>query len=175
MTHNSDSEEGDIKISAQLKRWGEVNQNGEIYTEEAYEQFINDYYIKGNLNVPFTLMHGWGVENIIGRVDSMKSDEKGLSMTATIFGDCISTRVRTLIDRGVLQGVSDEGYGSFDYDDEKHVWIARKMQLMAVSLVTIPAEVAAGIEVKNTAFRGFERQEQKQTETRVKNLKCLRR
>ena len=87
MTRNADGEEGDIMISAQLKRWGEVNQNGEIYTEEAYEQFINDYYIKGNLNVPFTLMHGWGVENIIGRVDSMKSDEKGLSMTATIFGD----------------------------------------------------------------------------------------
>lgn len=172
MAHTADSKEGDIKISARLKQWGEVNQNGEIYTEAAYEQFINDYYVKGNLNVPFTLMHGVGVESIIGRVDTMESDEEGLLITATIFGDCISSRVRTLIDRGVLQGVSDEGYGSFDYDESRNVWIARKMQLLAVSLVTIPAEVMAGIEVENTAFRGFDRRERK---PRVKILKCLRR
>lgn len=154
ITTHVDEKDGDIKIKARLKTWGKENLNGEIYEAAQYEKFIKSYYVEGGLNVPFTLNHlgNWDVNNVIGVVNSMDINDEGLDMEATIFGNCISDHVRTLINRGVLQGVSDEGWaqGYWDNSGKFHI---EEMVMLAVSLVTTPAEVAAGIRVENTAFR----------------------
>lgn len=154
-------EEGDIVFTAQLKRWGEKNFNGEVYTEKSYANFIRDYYEEGKLNVPLTLNHqgSFDVNSVVGIVEKMESDEKGLNVTCRVFAQCITAHSKALIERGALQGVSDEGFAT-SWHEEDNAIVMDDVQLLAVSIVTTPSEVSAGIKVKNTVFRGFEEKEQ---------------
>lgn len=166
-------EEGDIVFTAQLKRWGEKNLNGEVYTEKSYANFIRDYYEEGGLNVPLTLNHqgSFDVNYVVGIVEKMESDEKGLNVTCRVFAQCITAHNKALIERGALQGVSDEGWAT-SWHEENNSIVMDDVQLLAVSIVTTPSEVSAGIKVKNTAFSGFDENEPQQP--RKKKLSFLK-
>lgn len=150
LTVADQGDSGGLTVTARLKVWSKRNLNAETYEPTAYDEFITDYYGRGDLNMPLTLMHGQRVEDIIGKVTTIEKDEEGLTVTAQVMdGLPMSETVKTLISAGVLQGMSDEGYADdFDYD-EKDGFRIRKAAMLAISLVTTPAESLAKVSVAN--------------------------
>lgn len=154
------SEGGGLTIKARLKRWGVMNLNREVYEEGAYDAFIKDYYERGALNMPLTVQHGSRVEDIVGKVLSLEKDTEGMTVTAEVMdGLPMSETVKKLIADGILQGVSDEGFADdFDYT-EKDGYTIRRASMLAVSLVTTPAEMIAKVAVKSAIrTKGFSNQ-----------------
>lgn len=154
-----DTSEG-VTITARLKRWGTANLNGEIYQSDSYDEFIASYYEAQGLNLPLTLMHGGGWQDIAGKVTAVEKDAEGLTITAVILRNLPNfDHVMALVDAGLLQGVSDEGFATdFVFNDDKEGTVTiRKACIMGVSLVTTPAEQTAKLtkDFQNTAFKGF--------------------
>lgn len=137
--------DGIIVSGYELHDWEHPNGNGELYTRNAFDEFVQDYFVKGGLNMPLTVQHGERLEDIVGKVVSMRVTEDGLHF------DCYLPRtlerydtLKTLLSEGLLS-FSKEGYAT-DYEwvtDEKdaaggHLLI-NKMSMTALSLVTTPA------------------------------------
>lgn len=157
LSSSAETEEG-LVVTARLKRWGVRNLNGETYASDSYDGFLKDYYGRGGLNMPLTVQHGQRLEDVIGKVLELTKDEEGLTCKAVVFNDLPwSAPVRRLIEAGVLQGMSDEGY-SDDYsiaDDGSGLDI-KKAAMLAVSLVCTPAELAAKVVRNDIGLTGFE-------------------
>lgn len=146
-------ERGDLTFRAVLKVFNRPNYNGEIARPEAYDEFITAYYGEAGYNLPLCLMHD--SNKIIGCVTKMERDEERLTIEATVFKSCPQfDYIADLIRRGVLGGVSDGSYTEGRCDDEDN-FIVEKAQMCEVSLVTVPAEIVAGVEVYNTVVEGF--------------------
>lgn len=156
LSSSSDSEEG-LVVTARLKRWGVRNLNGETYAPSSYDDFLLDYYGRGGLNMPLTVQHGQRLEDVVGKVLELTKDEEGLTCKAVVFNDLPwSAPVRRLVEAGVLQGLSDEGY-SDDYSvaDDNGLDI-KKAAMLAVSLVCTPAEQAAKVVRNSVELEGFD-------------------
>lgn len=146
-----------IVLTAKLKVWDSTNLNNESYAKDSYDDFINDYYVKNGYEIPFTVQHGQRVEDIIGKVTKISKEDDGLHVTCLILKNLpIFETIKTLIDAKILRGVSDEGLASGDWSDDG-VFYVKKAQILAVSLVTTPAEPQAKTSVKtnNLIAEGF--------------------
>lgn len=145
-----------ITITSKFKRWNEPNLNGFVFTPDSYDKCINEYFTKGGKNIPLTLMHGKGFNDIVGKVTSLDKDSEGLTMTAVVFKEYPEYEwVKTLISERVLQGISDDGYIIKSEQRDDNTELITECFLCNISLVTIPAETAANVEIANTAFKGF--------------------
>lgn len=122
-----------------------TNANGERYAKEALDTFVEEYYKKRKLNMPLTIQHRNDLGHLAGRVLILEVDSVGFYFVAYVpksyryYAD-----VKAMIEEGVLQGLSKEGWstkgkmfytkdGSFDY------YLVEEMEILAVSLVTTPA------------------------------------
>lgn len=121
------------------------NFNGEAYAPTAFDNFINAYFIKHELNMPVNVMHDSRPEWLVGRVVSMEVSEDGVSYMVYIPRTIANyATVKTLLANGILQGFSKEGYATtFDFvkdDDtgEEYIYVT-DMWITAVSLVDVPA------------------------------------
>lgn len=144
-----------LRISARLKDFTHANLNGERYRPDSYDSFIEDYYCEGGFNVPLCLNHD--ATQIVGKVTLMDRDESGMTIAATIYKDLPRyEEVCALIRHGLLQGVSDGGAAT-DYEPLKDAAgvLIKKACVYEISLVSTPAEIAAGLHIENTTFRGF--------------------
>lgn len=140
-------------------KFGKTNTNGERYTKECLDKFINEYFVANKLNMPVTIQHHDDLAHLCGRVIYCEVNTTGFYFVCYIPKALPNyTHIKALIEEGVLQGLSKEGWcmdgewvykkdGSFDY------YRIDEMMLISVSLVACPAnrvtfEKAA--EIKNT-------------------------
>lgn len=146
-------EAGDLTFSAVLKVFNRPNANGEVARPDAYDEFITAYYGEAGYNLPLCLQHD--PTRIIGCVRKIERDEERLTIEASVFKSCPQfDYIADLVRRGVLGGVSDGSYveGYCDSDDN---YVVERAEMCEVSLVTVPAEIVAGVAVRNTVVRGF--------------------
>lgn len=162
----TESAEG-LRFSAVLKVFGRANGNGEIADPAAYDEFVKKYYEQGGYCLPLCYMHD--ERHIVGTVERMERDDERLTVQCLVFAESPDFGyISKLVRSGVLGGVSDGSlcYGYAD-DEGYHV---QKAQMVEVSLVTVPAEIAANVIVNNTLTSGFSHPEDENNDEGVKSL-----
>ena len=123
-----------------------TNENGERYSKDCLDKFLERYYKKNKLNMPLTIQHYSNLEHLAGRVLIIEVNSVGFYFVCYIPKTYRHyEEVKNLVKEGVLQGLSKEGY--FDY------YQVEEMEILAVSLVTTPANgnpLEKAKEIKNT-------------------------
>lgn len=126
-------------------KFGQVNENGEIYEKNCFDNFINSYFVENKLNIPVDIQHRSDLLSLAGRVIYAEVNSVGLYFVAYIpktyfYYDVVKNNLREKI----LQGFSKCGYAT-DYEymwnedgSFKNVTI-KEMALLSVSLVATPA------------------------------------
>lgn len=128
-------------------KWGETNENGEQYAQDAFDKFINDYFVQRKLNMPVDINHeGWNNwQAYCGRVLYIETNSVGfyfvvyVPRTFRYYED-----LKNMLRNGIIQGFSKEGFatdweyfwkkdGSFDYE------LIKEISVLSVSLVCTPA------------------------------------
>lgn len=136
-----------------------TNANGERYTKDALDKFIDDYFVKRGLNMPLTVMHGWGRVDLIGRVLVLEVNSVGFYFVCYIprgvegYDD-----IKLKIEEGILQGLSKEGWSTrgkayYKKDGEFDYYLIEEMEILRVSLVDTPANgnpLEKAKEIKNS-------------------------
>jgi hypothetical protein len=149
-----------IILSGMETAFGVTNANGERYTREALDKFVQDYFVANDLNIPLTLMHGERFEDVIGKVLSIDVTDKGFKVLAYIPKTAIRYKtVKAYLQEGILQGFSKEGWATGyeskpDEDGNEYLEIS-EIALTAVSLVTTPANALGFDSVKVTNATKF--------------------
>lgn len=117
-----------------------ANENGERYDVNAFDKFINRYFVNNSLNIPITLMHGNRFEDICGKVLKCEVSEKGLYFIAYIPDYVVNyNAIKNYLKDGLLQGFSKEGWAT-DYEIGKDgVMVINEFELLNISLVSTPA------------------------------------
>lgn len=134
-----------------------TNENGERYTKECLDEFINRYFIGNGLNMPVTIQHRDDIDSLAGRVIYAEVNTTGFYFVAYIpksyyrYG-----QVRTLLQEGILQGFSKEGWAS-DYEfiykknGEFDYMLIKKMEIVSMSIVATPANAVTFEQMKEVA------------------------
>ena len=122
-----------------------TNENGERYTPNCLDKFVQQYFVDHELNMVVDLQHGWDIDSQIGSVIYLEVNTVGFYFVAYVPRSVARyEQVKTLLREGILQGFSKMGWatdyeyrytrdGDFDYVEIK------EFQLCSVSLVTMPA------------------------------------
>ena len=128
-------------------KWNKTNENGEQYERTAFDEFIQTYFVNGNLNMPVDINHE-GFQNwhsICGRVLYIEVNSVGFYFVVYVprafegYND-----LKWRLQAGIIQGFSKEGWatdwepkwkddGTFDYE------LIKAMKVLSVSLVSTPA------------------------------------
>ena len=125
-------------------KWGAVNTNGEMYDENAFDKFIEDYFVQKGFNMPVTIEHSYDPQWIAGRVLYIERNSVGFYFVVYI-PDTYKNyeQVKWMAEEGLLQGLSKEGfYVDCDWEqDDKGEWYVQVHELIMsrVSLVCTPA------------------------------------
>ena len=128
-------------------KFGETNENGEQYAKDAFDKFIQEYFVERKLNMPVDINHeGWSNwQAYCGRVLYIETNSVGfyfgvyVPKTYRYYDD-----LRNMLRNGIIQGFSKEGFatdweyrwredGSFDYE------LIKEIAVVSVSLVCTPA------------------------------------
>ena len=128
-------------------KWGKTNENGEQYDKTAFDEFIQQYFVEGKLNMPVDINHGgyhdW--RNYCGRVLYIETNSVGFYFVVYVPKTYAEyDRLLWGLENGIIQGFSKEGWaeeweprwkedGTFDYE------LIKKMKVLSVSLVSTPA------------------------------------
>lgn len=148
-----DSDKG-LTFSAVLKVFGRANSNGDMAAPEAYDQFIQEYYSEGGFCLPLCFMHD--ERHIVGTVERIERDEERMTVHCRLFPSAPDYEyISELVNNGTLGGVSDGSLCRGEYQADGSFSIS-EAQLLEVSLVTVPAEILAGVKKENTVAAGFD-------------------
>lgn len=128
--------------------FGTVNGNREMVTADSFRDFFDELK-KGGRMPYFNYQHN--AELIIGGWDSIEADAKGLYCRGHLNKKVALVRdtILPLVESGDLAGLSTEGYAMGWYDEAEDVWHAERFMLLGISLVSLPADFAAEMVVKN--------------------------
>lgn len=141
---NPDDLDGLIIKGYEMK-WGEVNENGELYAETAFDAFIQRYFVDGKFNMPVTLEHGDNWDDVCGRVLYIERNSVGFYFVVYIpKWYAHYEQVKNMLRDGMLQGFSKEGWivdGEPHYtaDWEFDYFEIKEIQMTKISLVSTPA------------------------------------
>jgi len=115
---------------------------GDVVLPEAFKNTLETY----NKNPVLLFQHNW--EKVIGRVSECVIDEKGLKIKGIISKAKDVEDVRTKINEGILKTLSI-GYNEVvsEYDEAKCAKVIKQLELLEISVVTIPANVEASFTV----------------------------
>lgn len=142
-------------------KFGNTNENGERYEKDCLDEFIQRYFVDNKLNMPVDVQHRSDMDHLCGRVLIVETNSVGFYFVAYVPKTyCKYEQLKNLIKEGIIQGFSKEGWatdydyiykkdGTFDYCKIK------KMDILSVSLVSIPANANAfekAQEVKNATI-----------------------
>lgn len=142
-TNDPDKLHGLIFKGYEMK-WGAVNTNGEMYDEQAFDKFIEDYFVQKGFNMPVTIEHSYDPQWVAGRVLYIERNSVGFYFVVYI-PDTYKNyeQVKWMAEEGLLQGLSKEGfYVDCDWEqDDKGEWYVQVHELIMsrVSLVCTPA------------------------------------
>lgn len=125
-----------------------VNGNREVVTEQSFTDFFDELKAGGQMPY-FNYQHD--ATAIIGGWDEIKADAEGLYCVGHLNKRVALVRdtILPLVESGDLAGLSTEGYAMGWYDSQKDIWHAEKFMLLGISLVSLPADFAAQMVVKN--------------------------
>lgn len=126
-------------------KFGQANENEEIYEKDCFDKFINSYFVENKLNIPVDIQHRSDLLNLAGRVIYAEVNSVGLYFVAYIpktyyYYDVVKNNLKEKI----LQGFSKCGYAT----DYEYMWnedgsfkaiTIKEMALLSVSLVATPA------------------------------------
>lgn len=152
--------------------WGKVNENRELYTKDAFDKFIQDYFIERDFNLVVDIEHaGADPQWLAGRVIYAEINSRGMYYIVYVPRTYVHFEmVRNLLQEGILQGFSKMGYATkidLDYDENGDWYeIISEFKLIAMSLVSTPAngmqfEKLQEVKRNGLVFRNIET-EQKQ-------------
>ena len=126
-------------------KWGATNENGERYAQGAFDDFINNYYIKNGLNVVVDVQHYVDPFWLCGRLLYIETNTVGFYLVAYIpRTEQAFEAVKSKLQNGLLQGFSkygfvDDGHFVFKDNGEVDYFQIDKIRLFAASLVATPA------------------------------------
>ena len=126
-------------------KWGKTNENGERYAQGAFDDFINNYYIKNGLNVVVDVQHDPRPEWLCGRLLYIETNTVGFYLVAYIpRTEQAFEAVKSKLQNGLLQGFSkygfvDDGHYVFKDNGKVDYFQIDKIRLFAASLVATPA------------------------------------
>ena len=126
-------------------KWGATNENGERYAQGAFDDFINNYYIKNGLNVVVDVQHDPRPEWLCGRLLYIETNTVGFYLVAYIpRTEQAFEAVKSKLQNGLLQGFSkygfvDDGHYVFKDNGKVDYFQIDKIRLFAASLVATPA------------------------------------
>lgn len=126
-------------------KFGQANENEEIYEKDCFDKFINTYFVDNKLNIPVDIQHRSDLLNLAGRVIYAEVNGVGLYFVAYIPKTYIYYDVvKNCLKEKILQGFSKCGYAT----DYEYLWNEdgsfkainiKEMALLSVSLVATPA------------------------------------
>lgn len=126
-------------------KFNQVNENREEYAPTALDNFVQSYFIDHKLNMILDIQHRDDLDYLAGRIIYIEVNSVGYYIVAYIPRTYIHyEQVKNLIQEGILQGFSKMGFAT-DYEDiynSDGSWshcVIKEMQLMSISLVTMPA------------------------------------
>ena len=156
ITAEDGSEKG-IEVKGYLTKFGETNFNGFNFEKKSYDQCINDYFEKNDLNIPIDIMHNRDALHLAGVCNKFQKKQDGVEITAFIpKGVYFYNLIKILIDNGILQGFSNYGsISDYDFDRASDSLIVKSFQLISISLVDVPADTFGKFATQNTIFEGF--------------------
>lgn len=152
ITKNTDDVEkldGIIVKGYETKFAGGTNENGERYSKDAIDDFIQRYFVDNKLNMPVDIEHDGRPEWLAGRVIYVESNATGFYFVAYIPRTFMNYEtVKNLLAEKILQGFSKLGWatdyewkykqnGDFDYE------LIKKVDIVRMSLVSTPANAVA--------------------------------
>lgn len=151
--------------------WDKINQNREKYEKEAFDKFIQEYFVERGFNLVVDIEHaGNDPQWIAGRVIYAEINSRGMYYVVYIPRTYVHFEmVQNMLKEGILQGFSKMGYatdcewkwtddGKFDYE------LIKEFKLLAMSLVTTPANSIPFEKLQETkrnalVFRNIEKEE----------------
>lgn len=126
-------------------KFNQVNENREEYAPTALDSFVQSYFIDHKLNMILDIQHRDDLDYLAGRIIYIEVNSVGYYIVAYIPRTYVHyEQVKNLIQEGILQGFSKMGWAT-DYEDiynSDGSWshcVIKEMQLMSISLVTMPA------------------------------------
>lgn len=125
--------------------WGKINENRELYTKDAFDKFIQNYFVERDFNLVVDIEHaGHDPQWLAGRVIYAEINSRGMYYIVYVPRTYVHfDMVRNLLQEGILQGFSKMGYATqIDLDDDENGdWyeIISEFKLLAMSLVSTPA------------------------------------
>lgn len=153
-----DTELDGLVIKGYETKFGVVNENGEMYRPGCLDEFIERYFVGHGFNLTVDVQHGCGVDDLVGRVVYMESNDTGYYFVAYVPRTVARyNQIRDLLKEGILQGFSKCGLATdIDYIEDKKLgeyWLIKKMDLLSVSLVACPANPIPFDSVEETRNR----------------------
>ena len=151
--------------------WDKTNENYEQYAKDAFDKFIQDYFIDRGFNLVVDIEHaGFDPQWLAGRVIYAEINSRGMYYIVYIPRTYVHfDMVRDLLQEGILQGFSKMGYatdweykwtqdGDFDYE------LIKEFKLLAMSLVSAPAngmqfEKLQEVKRNGLVFRNIEKEQ----------------
>lgn len=147
-----------FRVRGVLTTFDVRNVNGEVFTKQSYDKFVDEYFIKNSINVPLCINHDdTDPRCLCGIVESMTKTESGVEIVGLVFRSAYYyTMLKDQIERGLYQGFSNAG-GIMDahWDSENETLVVEAFGLIHASIVTTPADTGARMQVTNTVFKGF--------------------
>lgn len=150
--------------------WGKINENRELYTKDAFDKFIQDYFVERDFNLVVDIEHaGCDPQWLAGRVIYAEINSRGMYYIVYVPRTYVHFEmVRNLLQEGILQGFSKMGYAKqIDWDDDENGdWyeIISEFKLLAMSLVSTPAngmqfEKLQEVKRNGLVFRNVEKEQ----------------
>lgn len=145
-----------IIVKGYEMKWEVTNENGEMYEQGCFDDFISRYYLANGLNVVLDVQHDERPEWLVGRALYIETNSVGFYIVGYIPREDPSfAAVKSKLKNGILQGFSKCGIvedgewrykkdGSFDYE------LIKKISLLSISLVATPANGVPFEEVAET-------------------------
>ena len=152
--------------------WDKTNENYERYAKDAFDKFIQDYFIDRGFNLVVDIEHaGFDPQWLAGRVIYAEINSRGMYYIVYIPRTYVNfDMVKNLLQEGILQGFSKMGYAT-NWED---VWnkqtgeflyeLITEFKLLAMSLVSAPAngmqfEKLQEVKRNGLVFRNIEKEQ----------------
>lgn len=141
-------------------KFGATNENGEQYDKGAFDEFIQNYFVEGKMNMPVDINHQGDFDwrSYCGRVLYIEVNSVGFYFAVYIPRTYAEyDRVKWALQNGIIQGFSKYGYA--DWNDIEYKWkedgsfdyeLIKKIKVTAVSIVCTPANGLAFEQMKET-------------------------
>lgn len=138
-----------VRVEGYAAHFDKVNLNGEIVTKESFDTFLRTLS-EGGMMPMFTYNHDCNA--IIGGWDTIRTDDTGLWCEGHLNKNVkfVSDTIIPLMQSGDLNYLSTEGFTPWDKVEEtEEGFLLKDFCLTAISLVALPADFSAKVNIKN--------------------------